>query len=139
MRLTNEEFKRIRPLEWCVKNIGGTMMNTPINQTFTQLFWIDFMRNVFAKKFKNQTGIQSIANFDTSTPVLLSDEMDLRLPTLLETVAYYADNKEPPVSFRVPIVQTIPYVLGMLILLVVTFIALLKKPSMKNDDDQLFI
>ena len=105
------------------------MMNTPINQTFTQLFWLDFMRNVFAEKFKNQTGIQSIANFDITTPVLLSDDLELRLPTLLETVAYYANNKTPPVTFEIPISQTIVYILSMLFFAIVTIVALVRNPS----------
>ena len=65
MNLTEEEFKRIRPnIQWSMKEIMGRMYNTPITIDDTKLFWIDFLRNIFAHYFHEQWAVSEIFNFD---------------------------------------------------------------------------
>lgn len=97
MRMTSEEFARIRPLQWVLRDYGGVAYNSPVDRTSTRLFWLDFIRCVFAPKYKAQRGVTSIHTaFDTSQPVMLSDGLDLKLPTMMETAAYFADNQTLP-------------------------------------------
>lgn len=96
MRLTGQEFARIRPLQWVLREYGGVAYNSPADQTSTRLFWLDFMRYVFAPKYAAQRGVTSINRFDTTQPVLLSDDLNLKLPTMLETAMYFANNQTLP-------------------------------------------
>lgn len=96
MRLTGQEFARIRPLQWVLREYGGVAYNSLADQTSTRLFWLDFMRNVFAPKYAAQRGVTSINEFDTTQPVMLSDDMNLKLPTMLETAMYFANNQTLP-------------------------------------------
>lgn len=97
MRLTSEEFARIRELQWVLREYGGVVYNTPVDRTSTNLFWLDFMRNVFAPKYAAQRGITRISTvYDTNQPVMLTDELDLKLPTMLETAVYFANNQTLP-------------------------------------------
>lgn len=90
--------------------------NTPSNDIETQLFWLDFMRLVFAPKFKRQNGITEIQKFDQTQPVLLSDSLDLILPAQLESAMYYADNRsEPPMRFQVPVGQVFVLIVAFLL------------------------
>lgn len=106
MILKEEEFQKIRPLEWTIREYGGELYNTLTNETDTRLFWYDFMRFVFAPKFSRQWGVTRIQSFDQTQPVLIDDNLSLRLPTELETAAYYADNTTLPMSFALPFTQT---------------------------------
>lgn len=129
MRLSKAEFAKIRPIEWVVRDFGGRMMNTPANQTFTRLFWLDFLRYVFAPKFKRQLGVTKIASFDASSPVIMSDSLDLQLPTPLETAIYYAENADkPPIEFSVNVTQTIPMIIAIVLLLGIVLVAIFLKP-----------
>lgn len=129
MRLTKEEFKRIRPIEWVVRDVGGQMYNVPINQTFTKLFWLDFMRNVFAPKFKQQNGITAIATFDLERMVMLTDDLELELPTPLETAMYYANNADKlPINFMIPVLQIVPFALALMMLCVLLVVAIFVRP-----------
>lgn len=123
MKLTLEEFKRIRPVQWSLKNYGKHVYNTTINQTETQLFWLDFMSLVFAPKFKQQYGIPSIKNFDITQPVLLTDNLELTLPTDVETAMYFANNKTEPVKFSINVSQ----VFIMIISIVLTVVLLISE------------
>lgn len=105
MILKKEEFKQIRPLEWTVREYGGVMYNTLADETDTRLFWYDFMRLVFAPKFSRQWGVTQVPSFDQTQPVLMDDNLGLRLPTELETAAYYADNTTLPMLFTLPFTQ----------------------------------
>lgn len=96
MLLTGEEFALIRPLRWVLREYGGKVYNSPVDRTSTRLFWHDFVRHVFAPKYAAQRGVTSIGEFDTSSPVMLTDRLELKLPTALETAAYLADNLTPP-------------------------------------------
>lgn len=108
MRLALDEFKRIRPLLWSVRQIGDNVYNTVIGETATRLFWLDFVRLVFAPKFRAQRAIARVDNFDVTQPVLLTDDLRLIVPRDIETVAYYADNAGlgPPKTFVVSRVIT---------------------------------
>lgn len=130
MYLTAEEFAKIRPIEWVAKDIGGRLVNTPTNQTFTQLFWMDFVRYVFAPKFKRQSGVTSIASFDPTSPVLLSDELELQLPTPMETAMYYTDNAiGAPMKFAFPFSQLTALLVALLVLFAILLASLFVTPS----------
>ena len=120
MKLTNEEFHRIRPLEWVIRSYGSgeKSYNSPVDTNETRLFWLDFFRNVFRSKFASQSGITNISDFDLTQPVLLSDDLELRLPSALETVAYFAAVKENGQikKFELPFDQTSALIVGITIL-----------------------
>lgn len=105
------------------------MYNVPINQTFTKLFWLDFMRNVFAPKFKQQNGITAIATFDLERMVMLTDDLELELPTPLETAMYYANNANRlPLNFMLPVMQIVPFALALMMLCVLLVVAMFVRP-----------
>ncbi|ACH96202.1 Ac68-like protein [Oryctes rhinoceros nudivirus] len=116
MKLTIEEFKRIRPVQWSLRNFGKHVYNTTINQTETQLFWLDFMRLVFAPKFKTQYGVPKITNFDITQPVLMTDDLDLKLPTNIETAMYFANNTTVPVRFSINVNQLLVAIVAIVII-----------------------
>lgn len=91
MKLTDKEFKLIRPLEWSLHSFGGEVYNTTDTP---QLFWIDFMRFIFAPYYRKQRAIVRISKFDITQPVLLTADLQLTLPTELETVVYIAKNQK---------------------------------------------
>lgn len=122
MKLTIEEFNKIRPLQWHLKNYANKVYNTTANQTDTQLFWLDFMRLVFAPKFKSQYGITEITAFDQTQPVLLTDDLDLVLPTDIETAMYYANNKTLPCKFSINISMTLSVVIGIILIIVLVLL-----------------
>ncbi|KAI5630630.1 pif-6 [Venturia canescens] len=117
MKLTIEEFKRIRPLQWCLKEVDGKVYNTTINQTQTRLFWIDFMRLVFAPKYARQRGVTHIGDFEPDMPVLITNDLQLELPSVLETAMYYANNQTLPKIFSVSIPQLFILIIGIVFLL----------------------
>lgn len=119
MKLTLEEFKRIRPIQWCLRNYGKHVYNTSINQTETKLFWLDFIRLVFAPKFKQQFGITELSDFDITQPILLTDDLELTLPTQIETAMYFANNKTPPIQFKININQLLTMIATIIIFVVI--------------------
>lgn len=103
MRLTPEQFQTIvkgRNFTWTKKDVGGVMYNSLTNQTDTKLFWLAFFKLVFLPKFKTQKAVTRISEFDMSQPVLITDELQLSAPTMVDTVFYFADYAESPMSFR---------------------------------------
>lgn len=120
MKLSLEEFNRIRPVQWHLINYGKRVYNTTINQTETQLFWLDFMSLVFAPKFKAQHGIPLIADFDITQHVLITDDLTLVLPTPLETAMYFANNLDgAPVEFAINIKQLTVLIISILAIVAV--------------------
>lgn len=103
MFLTKTQFESIRQVSWKLQDFGDKTYYTTVSETDTYLFWFDFMRLVFAPKFKNQQGVSYIPNFDTSQPVLLTPDFELKLPTLIESAIYYAENQQynAPISLDV--------------------------------------
>lgn len=103
MLLSEKEFKLIRKINWKLQTIGDKTYYTAVSEIDTYLFWFDFIRFVFAPKFKNQQGVSYIANFDITQPVLLSQDYNLKLPVLIESAIYYAENQmlKPPLSLNV--------------------------------------
>lgn len=89
MRLTLEEFSKIRELLWINKEFDGKFVYTLSDLTSTRLFWIDFVRHVFAPKFAGQDGVSKIENFDITSPVYIDESMDLKLPSILESAMYF--------------------------------------------------
>nr|WOJ45372.1 putative Ac68-like protein [Apis mellifera nudivirus] len=138
MLLTSQEFKLIRPLQWTTREFGGRLYNTIIDETETALFWYDFIRFVFAPKFKNQWGVVNIANFDQTQPVLLTDQLELKLPNLFELAVYYADNKKAPFYFALKgIRQIYVMIIGLIALLVILIISLIRKSSASTNELQI--
>lgn len=141
MKMTIEDFNKVRPLQWTIREYGSTIYNTPIDQTETRLFWLDFMRNVFAPKFSNQQAVTYIASFDVTQPVLMTDDLTLKLPTQLETVIYYADNKTLPKIFSINnvsnVTATFVGVVVLLILLVVSVVFSGEKSSSSSSSSSL--
>ncbi|ATY70253.1 Ac68-like protein [Tomelloso virus] len=119
MKLTLEEFNRIRSVQWRMINYGKKVYNTTINQTETKLFWLDFMSLVFAPKFKTQYGVPSIAEFDITQPVLLTDDLELQLPTQIETAMYFANNTSIPIEFSAKIKQLIVVIVGVIVIILI--------------------
>lgn len=131
MILTEEEFSRIRPLKWIVRDIGtDRIINTTATSTDTQLFWLDFMRLVFAPKYKSQNSYTDINQFNINSSVFLSDDLELTLPQDLELAMYYANNKTLPFYFKiVPWKQlTILIIAVLLICLLMVFNFIYGKP-----------
>jgi hypothetical protein len=92
MILTREEFKLIRPISWTMKIINDIKYNTPIDSLNASIFWYDFMKYVFAPRFHSQTGVSKLQDFDImEQPVLLTDDLDLKLPEQMETVGRITD------------------------------------------------
>lgn len=120
MFLTRDEFNRIRPLQWTIQNYGNTVYNTINGRTETQLFWLDFMRLVFAPKYTLQNGIITIDNFDQTQPVLLTDDLELILPNDIDLAMYYANNTTLPMKFIINIPKLI-----VLVMVLLTFIILI--------------
>lgn len=100
MLLTTEEFFRIRPLTWKSTVVGGRIYHTTADAIDTRLFWLDFLRLVFTPKYRWQDGITKMSEFDIDRQVLLTDSLELMLPTEAETAMYYASNPTPPVVFE---------------------------------------
>lgn len=127
MKLTLDEFNSIRPLQWTLKNIGINTYYTLINQTETQLFWLDFIKNIFASKFQRQQGITNISTFDITQPVLIDDDLNIILPTQLETVCYLANNQKPlPVTFTLPVSQLLILIVAGLVYVLVLILSIIK-------------
>lgn len=91
MKLTIEEFKKIRTVQWkSGLTSDGTMYYTPIDPVSTVLFNLDLLRLVIAPKFQKQNAITHISNFDTLQPVILLSDLELRVSPELETAMYFA-------------------------------------------------
>lgn len=118
MQLTREEFNRIRQLQWKLQYQGNKVYNTTVTVTDAQLFWLDFMRLVFAPKFKKQNGVATINTFDQTQPVLLTDDLQLVLPTNLETAMYFANNTTLPMKFTVNLSQRTTLVVSVILILI---------------------
>lgn len=135
MFLTNDEFKRIRTLQWHTREFGGRLYNTITNETETALFWYDFIRYVFAPRFNSQWGVTNIANFDQTQPVLMTDSLELKLPDLLELTVYYSENKRSPFRFVLRgVKQTYALVVGILVTLTLLIVALFRGKRQAESD-----
>lgn len=125
MFLTRRDIEAIRPLEWELREFDGSLYYTLTSESQTRLFWYDFMRYVFAPRFAKQLAFPRILNFDQTQPVLINDKLELRLPPDLETVVYFAENRHPPVQFRIPVTQNTVLVTALVAVAVVGGLALL--------------
>lgn len=119
MHLTWQEFAKIRPLHWQLKYVGDMVYNTPASDVETELFWLDFIRLIFAPKYKQQYGVTSIQNFDQTQPVLITDSLELILPVEMETAMYYANNKTlPAFRFQTPFKQITVLIVAIVLMLI---------------------
>lgn len=97
MKLSVEEFKKIRTVQWSSKIMNdGTMYYTPIDNVSTNLFNLDLLRLVIAPKFKIQQAITDIPNFDPTQPVIMLPNLELKVSPELETAMYFANKSPPP-------------------------------------------
>lgn len=138
MKLTVEEFHRIRPLEWVIRSYGDNnkSYNSPVDMIETRLFWLDFIRNVFSPKFAAQRGITHIANFDLTQPVLLSDDLELRLPSVLESVVYFANasNNVDSKKFALPFDQLPALIVGVMSLILLLMVHVVLNRRSRDGD-----
>lgn len=118
MFLTTTDFNKIRRINWKLQTIADKTYYTAVNEIDTYLFWFDFMRFIFAPKFKNQQGVSYIANFDTTQPVLLTTEFELKLPVLIESAIYYAENQNTKAPFSFAVSKNIILVVAQIALLI---------------------
>lgn len=138
MKLSEEEFNRIRPLQWSLHSTVDKVYNTTTTPIETQLFWFDFLRLIFAPKFKAQSGITKITNFDATQPVLLSDDLELLLPSQMETAMYFADNmKKPPIKFSINITKIIILVVTITIIFIILGIDIIWGNDLFNQSNEL--
>lgn len=126
MHLTKAEFAQIRHLQWRLTTVGSVPYQTTASELDTRLFWLDFLRLVFAPLYASQSGVSQIGSFDITQPVLLGPGRNLLLPTTLESAMYYARNKRaPPVRFEGPYGQMPVLVAALIVLAVVALASLL--------------
>lgn len=134
MKLTKAEFNMIRPLQWTLQNHGDKVYNTITNQDDIQLFWLDFLRLIFAPKFKQQVGVTYISEFDQTQPVLLTDDLQLTLPTQLETAVYFANNSEsPPMEFKFNIAQRTVLIITIIIICLIVVLEMIFGKKLQFD------
>lgn len=124
MLLSKSEFDLIRPLNWYKQQFGTNVYNTTDTP---ELFWFDFMKNVFVKYFKNQNSITAIQNFDINQPVLIEDKLqdglELKLPLLEESIIYFAKNQKPLTpNLKIPMSQTFVLILSFICFLLLFII-----------------
>lgn len=93
MHLSREEFEQIRPLHWSLRTINNRAWYTLTSPVETELFWLDFVRLVFAPRFAKQDTVQEISEIDQRQPVLLSENLELVLPADMESAAFYESNR----------------------------------------------
>jgi hypothetical protein len=110
MYLSIDDFNKIRPLQWTIRNYNDISYHTVATETDTQLFWADFLRTIFAPRYAQQNAILYIDKFDQTQPVLLTDSMDLLLPNDIEVAMYYSINRHE-VPFQLMINVTMRTVL----------------------------
>lgn len=122
MKLTRAEFAKIRPLQWQLKYVGDMVYNTPASDVETELFWLDFMRLVFAPKYKLQNGVTDIRNFNQTQPVLITDSLELILPTQLESAMYYANNTTTPFRMQLPFRQLPVLIVAIIVLFIIVVV-----------------
>lgn len=115
MHLTKAEFLKIRPLNWTTQTINGKITYTTLSP---QLFWLDFVKFVFLPYFRQQNGITTITNFDINQPVVLFENLELKLSNTLESIVYFAKNQKL-------ITPTFNTYIPQLIILLFTFFAFL--------------
>lgn len=100
MYLTEEEFKRIRgPFDYTIREINGVVYKTLTNIESIHLFWLDFLKYIFAPKYKRQDAIIDIPSFDLSYPVLITKDQNLLLPPILETAMHFSNNRNSQSPF----------------------------------------
>lgn len=129
--MTAEEFKMIRSLKWAPIDINGEMFATILDQTEVHLFWLDFMKYVFAPKFQKQQAITTINNFNLTQPVYINEKLKLLLPNDLESVFYYANNQTLPFKFSINVSQGLIFIISIIILLLFMCYDIILKPESK--------
>lgn len=124
MKLQKEDLNLIRKLDWSITDYGNRTYNTVSTPSQTKLFWIDFLTLVFAPKFASQKGVTNISTFDTTQPVLLTDDLELVVPTPLDTAWYFAINQhDPPKTFVLNGINYIStFIITTIILIILVFI-----------------
>lgn len=92
MKLSVDEFKKIRTIQWSNRIMDdGTMYYTPIDEISTNLFNLDLLRLIIAPKFKTQQAVTNIPNFDPKQPVILLPNLELKVSPEVETAMYFAN------------------------------------------------
>lgn len=131
--MTINEYRKIRPLQWAQRQIGDDVYYTPLNETYTRLFWNDFIRYIFAPKFAKQNSIKTISEFDVTQPALITADLSIRLPAILETIAYLGDNQDESVAttFSIKISSNVALLISLVILILLGISSLFFKKKIK--------
>lgn len=146
MYLTRDELQnKIRPLNWTVKRISDIHWYwTPIDSTSNHLFWIDFFRNIFAERFGRQMTVTNIYNFDTSLTVMITQDLNLIVPSVLEVINHSSeygdlDESSNPKLFQTPFSGGVALIIGIFILCILYLLSWWRERRGRNgrDDDDL--
>lgn len=93
MRLTIEEFKTLRTVQWVSRTStdDDRVYYTPVNELSTVLFNLDLLRKILAPKFSKQNTVVNIEHFDVTVPMVLRPDLTVELPTAFETAIFFAE------------------------------------------------
>lgn len=129
MHLSREEFERIRPLHWSLRTINNRAWYTLTSVVETQLFWLDFVRLVFAPRFAQQETVQEIGAFDQRQPVLLSENLELVLPADMESATFYESNRDSsPVFCKLSSCgMNIWLIVAIIVMLMIIFLSMVRR------------
>lgn len=90
--------------------------------TDRQLFWLDWYKNYFMDKFKNQNFITSLKTVDLTQSVLINAKtLQLYITPNLRTIIHLADTKNP-LKFQINIPSVVVIILAILTYMVVTYL-----------------
>lgn len=123
MILTLEEFKKIRKLNWYTTKINNKLYNTT-NQS--ELFWLDFVKNVFLPYYKKQNAVLKINDFKLTDPVYITDGLELLLPTPLESAVYYAKSESGLLQFSFDMPQILIVFISILVYIISIILVYIK-------------
>ncbi|MGI4816552.1 MAG: hypothetical protein ACRYE7_01010 [Janthinobacterium lividum] len=94
MRLTIEEFKTLRAVQWISRtSCDDRVYYTPVNEVSTVLFNMDLLRKILVPKFSKQNTVVNIENFDVTVPMILRPDLTIELPTDFETAMFFAEQR----------------------------------------------
>jgi len=95
MRLTIEEFKTLRTVQWVSRtSTDDRVYYTPVNEVSAILFNLDLLRKILVPKFSKQNMVVNIEHFDVTVPMILRPDLTVELPTAFETAIFFAEQSK---------------------------------------------
>jgi len=132
MRLTLEEFRRIRPVLWVRRDTqNGDYFYTPADPLSRRLVNGDFIREIFAKRFASQHAITRLHNVNLEDDFIVFPDLRVRIGPSLQTAVYYAEkNKIQPVVVPVTMISALVCgIIGLFLLLIAHILNALRNPQ----------